>query len=64
LLYGVAVGVKDPWLTSKGAHQHQQSGLREVKVGKQRASYTELISGVDEYVRLATAWLNFSGRLC
>src|SRR5207244_12173608 len=51
LLDGVAVGIENGVHPSKRADQHQEAGLRQVKIGQQGSNHSELVSGVDKDVR-------------
>src|SRR6185369_605273 len=48
LLHGVFVCAENVLASGKARYQHQQSGLRQVKIGQQRSHGTKLKSRVDE----------------
>ena len=49
----MAVGIQHPVGAGEGAHQHQQGGFRQVKIGEQRIHDPETVAGVDEDIGLA-----------
>ena len=53
----VAVSVHDQFLAAQRAYQHQQSGLRQMKVGQQRVYDAESVAGIDEICPLRRARL-------
>ena len=60
----MAVGIEHALTASERAHQHEQSGLRQMKIGEHRAHHAELMAGIDKDIGLAAAGLyasRFSG---
>ena len=46
LLHRVTVGLEHSILAAEGAHQHEQRGLRQVKVCEQRPHHAEVVVGI------------------
>ena len=58
----MAVGGKHLFYAAEGAHQHQQSGARQVKIGEQHIHHLEAITRRNEDVGLARPGLQFAAR--
>src|ERR1035441_522553 len=56
----VGIGAQNAFAPGKSAHQHQETRLRQMKVGEQSAYQAELEAGRDEDFRRAGVRLNFS----
>src|SRR6185312_7918319 len=60
LFDGVAIGGQHALFAAEGTNQHQQRGLRQMKIGEQRANHPELKSGIDEQIGIAAPGLHSS----
>ncbi len=58
LRYRVFVRLQHPFFPAERAHQHEQGGLRQVKIGKQRPDHSKFVSRIDENIRFAAACLD------
>src|SRR5579864_4626342 len=63
LLDRMPVGFHDWFFSPKRAHQHEECGLRQMKICQQRRHYAEFEAGMNKYVGLAAASLHSASGL-
>ncbi len=52
----VLVSLQNELLPSQGAHQHEQSGLRQMEVRQKRIDDAKAVSGIDKDLCLSSSW--------
>jgi hypothetical protein len=64
LLNGMPIGIQDTIGTRKRGNEHQQRGLRQMKIGQHGVDRTKFVAWQDKKIGLSTGWLQLAATGC